>query len=125
MEIYLFIKFVHVITAILSVTGFCLRAWWLFNRNKLLQHRLVKVIPHINDTLLLSAAIYLAFLSGINPIEQSWLGAKIILLLGYIVAGSYALKRGKDQQIRISSFVIALLCVLTIFLLAVTKPNLF
>jgi uncharacterized membrane protein SirB2 len=39
---------------------------------------------------------------------NGWLAAKVTLLVIYIVLGSYALKRGRTQQVRLSCFVAAL-----------------
>jgi len=122
MENYLIIKQIHIITAVISICGFCLRAWWAFKHNPLALHKLSKIIPHINDTILLAAAIYLSVQSGLYPFYQGWLGAKVVLLLGYIVAGMFALKRGKTKRIKTISFSIALLCVISIFGLAVYRP---
>lgn len=94
----------------------------MINENQLLDRKLVKILPHINDTLLLTAAIFLSLMSGFYPFAQGWLGAKVVLLVGYIVAGIFALKRGKTKQSRLIAFVIALLCILTIFGLAIYKP---
>lgn len=110
------------LTAVLSLLGFMLRGWWMLKENPLLQHKLVKILPHINDTLLLGAAIYLSVVSGMYPFVVGWLGIKVVLLIGYIVAGIFALKRGKTKQARIIAFVIALGCILLIFATAALKP---
>ena len=94
----------------------------MVKENTLLQHKLVKILPHVNDTLLLTTAIFLSVMSGLYPFAQGWLGAKVVLLVGYIVAGIFALKRGKTGQSRLIAFVIALLCISLIFALAVFKP---
>ncbi len=124
MEHYILIKQIHITTAILSLLGFCLRAWWMITNNKLLQNKLVKVLPHINDTLLLSAAIYLSVVSEIYPFIVGWLGAKVVLLVVYIVAGTIALKRGETPKVRVWAFIIAVLSIVSIFWLAVFKPML-
>ena len=94
----------------------------MVKENSLLQHKLVKVLPHVNDTLLLTAATFLSLMSGLYPFVEGWLGAKIILLIGYIVAGTFALKRGKTKQSRLIALVIALLCIAMIFGLALYRP---
>jgi len=122
MDYYVTIKFVHVITAVLSLFGFALRGWWMMTDNSLLQKKPVKIFPHVNDTLLLGAAIYLSVMSGLYPLAQGWLSAKVILLIGYIVAGTFALKKGKTKKIRLVAFIIALSCVSMIFFLAYYRP---
>ena len=91
----------------------------MINENQLLDRKLVKILPHINDTLLLTAAIFLSVMSGFYPFVEAWLGAKVLLLVGYIIAGIFALKRGKSRQSKLIAFVIALLCILSIFGLAI------
>jgi len=82
-------------------------------------------IPHANDTVLLIAAISLLFVGGWNPLDQGWLMAKILLLLGYIAAGLFALKLTVARPVRIIAAVLALFQVSFIFHLAMTKPVLF
>lgn len=67
------------------------------------------------DTLLLTAAVGLLIMLQLNPLIQPWLALKLILLLIYIVLGSYALKRGRSRGWRITYFVAALLVFLTMF----------
>ncbi len=122
MEYYQLIKHIHVITAVLSLVGFVLRGWWMVKESPLLQHKLVRILPHINDTLLLGSAIFLSLMSGLYPFVEGWLGAKVVLLVGYIVAGIFALKRGKTRQTRQLALVIALICISLIFGLAIYKP---
>ena len=124
MEYYLLIKNIHIATAILSLVGFCLRGWWMFNESDLLKNRFVRVFPHVNDTVLLSCAIYLSITSTLYPFVVGWLGAKVVFLFGYIIAGGFALKRGKTIKSRAVFFLIALTLITLIILLAVFKPQL-
>jgi uncharacterized membrane protein SirB2 len=121
-EYYQLIKTIHITTAVLSLLGFVLRGWWMAKESPLLQHKMVKIFPHVNDTLLLTAAIFLSIMSGLYPFVEGWLGAKVVLLIGYIVAGIFALKRGKSKQARLVAFVIALVCISLIFVSALYRP---
>lgn len=49
------------------------------------------------DVLLLTAGITLWNLLGLNPARDHWLGAKLALLLLYIMLGSLALKRAHTR----------------------------
>ncbi len=122
MEYYLVVKKLHILTAIISVAGFILRAWWLSKNDPLLQHKAVKVLPHINDTLLLAAAIYLSVVTQLYPFQQGWLGAKVIFLIGYVIAGSIALKPANSAATRRVALLIALVSVGLIFFHALQKP---
>lgn len=122
METYLIVKKIHILTAVLSVLGFVIRGWWTYKNNPLVQHKLVKILPHINDTLLLAAAIYLSIMSGLYPFQQSWLGVKVILLVSYIIAGTVALKPSKSAQTRVVAFIVAIVSVGLIFAHAIVRP---
>lgn len=72
------------------------------------------------DTLLLCAGLSLWLMLGLNPLEQTWLGAKLVLLLVYIVLGSLALKRARTFRMRAVSFGAALACYAFMFSVART-----
>ncbi len=86
-----------------------------------LQAKWAKVVPHINDTVLLVTAIALAVLIGQSPHSHGWLAAKVFGLLLYIVLGTIALKRGRTKSIRTAAFVASLATVAYIVAVAVTR----
>ena len=96
----------------------------MLTESNLLQKKWVKIAPHIIDTLLLGSAITLAVILQFSPLEHSWLLAKIIGLLIYIVLGTVALKRGKTKPIRIAALILALLTFAYIVKVALTKSPL-
>ena len=119
---YVLIKHLHLSFAILSVAGFALRGYWMLVQSNLLQRKATRVLPHINDSLLLITAIALVVMSRQYPLLVPWVTIKIGLLLLYIGFGSMALKRGATRQIRTVYLVAALLTVAAIFYVALTKP---
>ena len=118
---YLLVKQVHVACAVLSVAGFALRGALMLRDSALLQSRVARVAPHVVDTLLLASAIALAWQSGQYPFAQSWLTAKLLALIAYIVLGTIALKRGRTKGLRTVAFWLALLVVLYIVSVALTR----
>lgn len=102
------LKAVHVATVFLTILGFMLRAYWMMTRPELLAHKLVKVVPHIIDTLLLVSGIALIVTLDLPVLEQAWLLAKILALVAYIVLGAIALGRGKTMRSRVTAFVASL-----------------
>lgn len=52
------------------------------------------------DTLLLAAGVTMWALLSLHPLRNGWLGAKLLLLLVYIVLGSFALKRARSRRAR-------------------------
>lgn len=89
---YYLIKHIHMTAAGLSLLLFVVRAYWSVTESALLQKKIVKILPHVIDTVLLTAGIILAAMIG--P-EQPWILAKIVLLLLYIGVGTIAIKRGR------------------------------
>ncbi len=98
---YLIIKNAHVSFAVISISLFIIRSIWSVTESPKLQQKWVKIAPHINDTLLLSCAIYMMIISHQYPFVDSWLTAKFIALLVYIVTGTIAIKRGKTAGVRL------------------------
>lgn len=104
---YLTVKFIHLIMAALSFGAFAVRGYWMMTRSDYLSHRVVRVAPHIIDTVFLLSGIGLALM--LNAFSEPWLWAKISGLVVYILLGTVALKRGPTMSIRISAFVAAVL----------------
>lgn len=96
-DLYTPIKTAHMSFAMISLTGFVIRAWWSIHGSILLQRRWVRVTPHVVDTLLLITAILLMIILGQHPGNQSWILAKIIALVFYIGFGTLAIKRAPTQ----------------------------
>jgi len=103
---YLLIKHIHVTAAALSILFFIIRAYWSVTENSLLKKKVVKIAPHIIDTVLLVAAIMLSMLLG-PAASQPWVLTKIILLVAYIGVGTVAIKRGRTPGTRAVAAVIA------------------
>jgi uncharacterized membrane protein SirB2 len=94
---YLMIKNLHMLSAVLSICFFMVRAFWSVRESALLQQKWVKISPHVIDTVLLLCAIYLA---SYWPLGSMWIWAKVVALVAYIVLGTIAIKRGKTATIR-------------------------
>jgi uncharacterized membrane protein SirB2 len=125
MTSYLALKTIHMSAAYLTLTLFALRLALDAAGRPGWRRTPLRWIPHVNDTLLLSAAISLLFVSGWLPFVHHWLTAKIIFLIGYILAGVVALKPGLNRKTRMLAAALALLQVMAIFYLAIRKPGLF
>jgi uncharacterized membrane protein SirB2 len=94
--------------AALSVGLFTLRGIWMLLGSPLREARWTRIAPHAIDTLFLATGIWLAIRIGQYPFVQPWLTAKVLALVGYIILGSIALKRGRTHAIRAAAFVAAL-----------------
>lgn len=118
---YLIIKNIHIVAAMTSIAGFVLRGVWMIRGSSMLERKLVRVLPHIIDTVLLVSAIWLSILLAQYPFVAGWLTAKLIALIIYIVLGMIALRRGKTRRQRIVAFSFAVLAFVYILLVAVFK----
>ena len=105
---YMVLKYAHVAAVAASFFLFLLRGIWMMQASGRLSARWVRVVPHVVDTVLLASAIALAVLTAQYPFVQSWLTAKVVALLIYIVLGSIALRRGPTRRARIVAWVMAL-----------------
>jgi uncharacterized membrane protein SirB2 len=112
---------IHLATVGISLALFMLRGAWRMMDSAMLNKTWVKIVPHINDTLLLAAAIGMLVVAGLNPLQHGWLMAKIAALIVYIVLGTIALKRGETPHGRILAFIGALAAFGYIAAVAVSK----
>jgi uncharacterized membrane protein SirB2 len=118
---YSILKIIHISFAILSIAGFALRGFWMFRESTNLDRTAVRVAPHVIDTVFLITGIWLVVLLQLNLTEQSWLIAKFVALVLYIVLGAIALRRGRTMQIRTAAFTAALMTYLYIVGVALYK----
>jgi len=103
------IKNIHLLTIFISISGFILRGIWVIQDSSRLQQRWVKIVPHINDTILLISGITLAINIQQYPFVHGWLTAKIIALLAYIGLGMMTIRHGRSKQQRILTGLAAIL----------------
>jgi uncharacterized membrane protein SirB2 len=118
---YLVIKSLHMLTAVAAISGFIVRGYWMMTGSDRLQLKLVRIAPHIVDTIFLASGIALVSLMNLNAFSQPWLLAKFAGLVAYIVLGVFALRRGPTMQIRIVAFVGAVAVFAYIIGVALTK----
>ncbi|HEY7996070.1 MAG TPA: SirB2 family protein [Steroidobacteraceae bacterium] len=118
---YLAVKTLHVGCAIASIAGFAARGVLMLRDSPLLERRWLKVAPHVVDTVLLASALWLTVLIGQYPFVQSWLTAKLLALVAYIVLGTVALKRGRSKAVRATAFALALAAVGYLVTVAFTR----
>lgn len=118
---YIALKFIHIACVILSIAGFIVRGIWMLRDSPWRRNKWVKVVPHVNDTLLLVAGILLAVRIQQYPFVHGWLTAKALALIAYIVVGAIGLKYGKTRNIRIAAWLSAIVLFLYIVMVALTR----
>lgn len=121
---YSLLKQLHLGTIALTLALFILRGVWMMVESPRLQARWVRIVPHINDSLLLASGISLAVLTRQYPLVNGWLTAKFFALILYIVLGTIALKRGRTHGQRIAAWIAALLVFAYMVAVAVTRDAL-
>ena len=121
MELYATLRLIHIACVVVTAGGFLLRGAWMLSRSPLLNHRLTRTLPHLNDTVLLGSAVALAWIARLNPLDHSWLMAKLTGLVVYILLGSIALRRGRTQRVRVIAFFGALIAFGYIVAVALTR----
>ena len=117
-------KDLHQFLAILTVSGFVLRAHWAMHSSRLLQHRLTRIAPHVVDTLFLATGIILIVQLRLPVLQTDWLLAKLIGLVAYILLGAMTLRPGRGERARLLAFTGALLAFAYVVNTAMTKSPL-
>ncbi|MEP4145877.1 MAG: SirB2 family protein [Halioglobus sp.] len=108
MTLFSILKTIHVTCALLSICGFALRGYWVLCNDGRRDHKLVRVLPHLIDTLLLLSAVAMLFTWGTSPFELPWVTAKILALLAYIGLGMVVMRFANSKAMRITAYVAAL-----------------
>jgi uncharacterized membrane protein SirB2 len=119
---YLEIRNVHIGAVLASGTLFLLRGLGvnIFNASWPMWAP-VRYLSYTIDTVLLTAALMLMTIVRQYPFAHHWLTVKLLLLVVYIVLGSFALKRGKTRNQRLGFFAAALL--VFAFILSVARAH--
>lgn len=114
-SMYLILKQIHITLVSISVALFQIRYW----RTKYLKHQpnpIMRVLPHIIDTFLLSAGVLLIWLARFSIQLNNWLGIKLFAVVVYILLGFVAMKSAGWKQWL--AYWLATLTVLYIMLIA-------
>lgn len=122
-SMYPTIKHIHLILVTISIALFNIRVWLLATRPNLKLATLWKIVPHINDTILLFSGMMMMAIAKWQPFGiHKWLGVKFILLVAYILFGIMCLRsRPRSGKFWIM-YALALISVTSIICLARLKP---
>jgi uncharacterized membrane protein SirB2 len=127
---YLLLKHLHVTCVVLTLSGFCLRGLLLLRKSALTGRQVVsggrwlrwlRVLPHLNDSVLLAAGIALTLQINQYPFIDAWLTAKFFGLVAYIMLGSLALKPGRPPTVRLGAGLLAIVVFAWLVLVALSK----
>lgn len=113
-EFYPQIKAVHIGCVVASGGLFALRGALLLAGQRWANHAALRWLSYAIDTVLLTAALMLVTILHQYPFVHAWLTVKVLLLVVYILLGTFALRRGRTKSQRAWCFVTALLLYLYI-----------
>ena len=111
-EFYPHIKATHVALVATSGLLFALRGTAVLAGQGWPLHGALRLTSVAIDSALLAAGVALWSMLGLQPLRDPWLGAKLLLLLLYIVLGSLALKRARTPRVQSLAFAAAIACYL-------------
>ncbi|EOE6916272.1 invasion regulator SirB2 [Cronobacter turicensis] len=124
MAAYFAVKHLHILTVVISISLFILRYWWQYRSSPMSSKRWMRIVPHVNDTVLLGSGVALVLITHFYPFtpQGAWLTEKLFGVIIYIVLGFIALgRRPRSQQVRWIAFLLGLVVLYIIVKLATTK----
>lgn len=116
---YLAFKHSHLLLVVLSIVLF----YYRFTIHKLMAKplpKLLKVLPHIIDTLLLLSAAGLCIIIQQYPFVHGWITVKLGFVIGYIVFAILAMKAEQKSK-SIQMLALSSVCLMLAAYMAVTK----
>lgn len=120
---YLVIKHIHITFVVITIVLFNLRFVMRTARPERPLPGLLKVIPHINDTMLLFTGLWAMTTAKWVPfVNAQWLGVKIILVVLYILFGVAAMRSAPRSFKANAAYFCGLACTAAIVYLAYFKP---
>ena len=108
-EFYTQIKWVHIIAVLSSGGLFMLRGLLVMAGSRWGMAAPMRYLSYGIDTVLLTAALMLLTILPGGMFANGWLTVKMLLLVVYVVLGSFALKRGHTTRMRTACYLAALL----------------
>jgi uncharacterized membrane protein SirB2 len=108
---YLASHHAHVTFVTISILLFVLRGGLMLAGSPAPRSPVLRVAPHVVDTLLLASALWLVHVLHLPFFQTPWLMAKVAGLVAYIGLGSLALREGRPWSVRAFAFATALLTV--------------
>lgn len=121
--LYPYIKMTHIILIIITFILFNIRFWQRTIYPQKSLPKLVNILPHINDSLILFSGMFLLHLGKWQPFGVSkWLGIKFLLVIVYIVLGIICLKATSRSNRWYIAYALAMISFAIIVYLARFKP---
>ena len=100
LEFYAQVRAVHIGTVLASGALFALRGASVLGGMRWPLSASLRYLSYAIDTTLLTAALMLVAMLPAAVFANHWLTVKLVLLVIYVVLGSFALKRGRSARVR-------------------------
>lgn len=123
-EFYPEIKLVHIVAVVTSGALFLVRGLAVQMHGQWAMAAPLRYLSYSIDSVLLTAAFMLLTILPAGVYGNGWLAVKVSLLLVYILLGTFALKRGRTQRVRLTCFVAAVSVYSAMFMIARTHQPL-
>lgn len=118
---FLQILWLHIACVIVSGSVFFARGCLMLAGSAATNHPAFEWTSRCVDTLFLAAGIALTLIIHQYPFVQAWLTVKVLLLVVYIILGTFALRRGRTRAVRAACFVGAL--AVFVFIITVARTQ--
>lgn len=113
------LKLIHIVFVLTSFTSFIIRVALSQFQPAILKKKIIKIAPHIIDTLLLLSGIALVFHGNWLSDEYGWIVSKILVLILYVVFGVMTMRTTGGK--RWLAFAAAIGSFIYIFVVAISK----
>lgn len=120
---YTAMKHSHLMFVVITLLLLNFRFFWKHCAPNKPLHKIFRIVPHINDTLLLITGAMMAYTVKFIPfVNANWLGVKLVLLLVYIGFGFMAVKSPARSSKAFLGYGLSMLSVGFMIYLAMAKP---
>ena len=114
------IKWVHIAAVSASGSLFALRGALVQARRPVWAMAApMRYLSYTIDTVLLTAALMLLTILPGAMFSNGWLTTKLVLVVTYVVLGTFALRRGRTPRVRAACYLAAMLVFVTIIGIAI------
>ncbi len=86
------IKHIHLLFIVLTISSFIIRILLAEFKPEILSAKVLKIAPHVIDTILLLSGIALVFQGNWMAGEHGWILSKFVMLLVYVGLGVMAMR---------------------------------
>ncbi len=118
------VRLIHVAAAVVSIAGFIVRGGWMLAGSPRLNRRWVRIAPHVVDSVLFGAGVWLMVATARYPDAHPWLAIKLAAVVVYILLGMVALRFGRTRGMRVTAGVAAIAVFAYVAAVALTRSPL-